>query len=247
MKRRAPAGFTLMELLVVIGLATLILAALHGFQRAQLFAMREQETRVEAQAATRATLDVMLREIRMAGYGGPCPNDLLPVLEAAPDRVRIQVDWNEDGAIEAGEDIAYAYDEASGEIRRTVAGDKGAAVVPVIAGVSSGEIFSFRDGAGAETASLADIRSVGVSVRVAHDSPRPDVPGEVRAGIEAEVALRNAASECDSGGPGDDDSSSGGSKSDDKSKLDDKSKDDKSKDDKSKDGKSKDDKSKDWK
>jgi hypothetical protein len=198
----------MMELLVVIALAMLILAALHGFQRAQIFAMREQETRVAAQAATRATLDVMLREIRMAGYGGTCPNDILPVVEAEPDRMRMQIDWNGDGAIGSGEDIAYAFDEKTGEIQRTVAGGKGGDLtIPVIANVSSGKVFRYLDANGVETANVKDIRAVDVGVRVASASPYGDAVADLTSGLDAKVLLRNASAEC--APPGKDDGDGG--------------------------------------
>jgi len=202
-------GFTLMEFLVVTGLAMLILAALGGFQRAQMFAMREQEARVEAQSATRATLDVMLREIRMAGYSGPCPNDIAPIIEALNDRVRIQIDWDEDGAIGAGEDITYAYDGASQEIQRTVIGEAGDLAIPIMANVSSSDIFRYLDANGAETGTLADIRSVAVDVRVAQANPRPDVESDIVSGLEAEAVVRNSGFECEE--EDDDSGSSGGS------------------------------------
>ncbi len=193
------------------GLAMLILMALSGFQRTQMFAMREQEARVEAQSATRATLDVMLREIRMAGYSGPCPNEIAPVIAAQTDRIRIQIDWDEDGAIGAGEDITYAYDGGSQEIRRTVVGEAGDSAVPVMAHVSSSNIFRYLDGNGAETGTLADIRSVAVDVRVVQANPRPDGAADIVSGLEAEALVRNSGFECEE--EDDDSGSSGGSSS----------------------------------
>ena len=65
---RAHAGFTLVELLVSLLLTSIILGAVYSVYRMQSHTLKIQENRLDAQEYARSVLDLMVREIRNAGY-----------------------------------------------------------------------------------------------------------------------------------------------------------------------------------
>ncbi len=61
-------GFTIVELLVSILLTSIIMGAIYSVYRVQTHSAKVQENRLEAQEYARSVLDIMVREIRNAGY-----------------------------------------------------------------------------------------------------------------------------------------------------------------------------------
>ena len=62
------AGFSLVELLVAMAIGLVVLGSLYGVFTLQNKTFGNQEQIVEMQQNTRAAMDMMSREIRMAGY-----------------------------------------------------------------------------------------------------------------------------------------------------------------------------------
>lgn len=67
-RRLSCNGFTIVEFLVAILLTSIIMGAIYGVYRVQTHSVKVQESRLEAQEYARAVLDMMVREIRNAGY-----------------------------------------------------------------------------------------------------------------------------------------------------------------------------------
>jgi prepilin-type N-terminal cleavage/methylation domain-containing protein len=63
-------GLTLVELLVVLALSSILMAAMFGSFIGQQKSYAIQDQLVDVQQTLRASIDRMTREIRMAGYGG---------------------------------------------------------------------------------------------------------------------------------------------------------------------------------
>lgn len=130
-------GFTLIELMISLAAASIVTAGIYGFYNAQQKSHVTQQLVVELQQNLRATMSLMKREIRMAGYD-PCAVDgfdndgiggvddngesvfsLIPTgafTTAAGDMVAFSWDMDYSCVIEAtgsGEQIAYSF--AAGE------------------------------------------------------------------------------------------------------------------------------------
>lgn len=114
-------GFTLIELLVAMTLGLVVLAAI-----LQIFASQNRINAVQqevayAQQNVRAAMDLMVREIRNAGYD-PRDNGFKAIQTATSDS--IQVLSNISGDDEAGnpddanEDVTYTIDNANRELER---------------------------------------------------------------------------------------------------------------------------------
>ena len=109
-RRTSHAGFTVIEFLVSILLTSIIMAAIYSVYRVQIHTVKAQESRLEAQEYARAVLDLMVREIRNAGYaptGAACAG----VDRAEDQRLQFLVDANGNGACnDSDEDIEYRFD-----------------------------------------------------------------------------------------------------------------------------------------
>jgi Tfp pilus assembly protein PilW len=94
-------GFTTVEFLGATACAAIVLSALYGFYRQQLFSLLVQETRTVTLEDVRGSLDIMVRELRNAGSfpvmtDATCVKDSsgdpLRVVSASSTSIRIQAD-----------------------------------------------------------------------------------------------------------------------------------------------------------
>ncbi len=109
-------GFTLVELLVSMLLTFIVMGAIYSVFRVQTHTVKAQENRMEAQEYARAVLDLMVREIRNAGYFpvGACttsPANTSGIVSADAQTFQFVYDANAlNGCADADENITYAFD-----------------------------------------------------------------------------------------------------------------------------------------
>src|SRR5688572_6017546 len=122
MKFRKLEGFTLVELMVSMGIGMVILAAVTTSFMSQTRIYNAQEQINEMQQNARGVLDILSRELKMAGYkpnGGGFNG-----VTYSTTQLMVQADLNSDGAIStsstANEQITYAYDSANQRITQAV-------------------------------------------------------------------------------------------------------------------------------
>jgi len=170
--------------LVVIGAAYMLFTT----QNKQL---GNQELIAEMQQNARAAMDIVSRELRMAGYN---PNKTTPlprcsgtttttatcvgIKNAGVNTVSFTADLNGNGDLAAGtanpnENIVYDRYSSSGvyALGRTSNGTK----QPVIEHLDSLG-FVYRDANGAATSSLADIREIEITIRTVAAKRDPSFP-----------------------------------------------------------------------
>jgi prepilin-type N-terminal cleavage/methylation domain-containing protein len=114
MKRQSFAGketgFTLVELMAVIFLSGVILAAIYSLFISQHVAYNAQEQMAETNQTLWVSLDQMSREIRFAGYKNST-SSFNGIATAQPATIRVLADLNQDGdTLDDNEDITYSYD-----------------------------------------------------------------------------------------------------------------------------------------
>lgn len=175
-------GFTLVELMIALAITSIISAAMYSAYTSQQRINQAQDQIVEMQQNLRAGLDMMVRELRMAGYD-PDKKWGTGFLETKPNSVTFtmiavddNVDNDGDGTIdEAGEIKKISYEHSVGygdtdgirDIRRTV--DSGNPIV-LIENVEAVEFYyTLLNGTQTLTPSGNDlmtnsIRSVQISV-----------------------------------------------------------------------------------
>jgi type IV pilus assembly protein PilW len=212
--RARARGMSTAEVLASTALSLMTVGTIFTVQQAQVKAFAAQTTYAQSQTVTRTTIDLMSREMRMAGFNptnlaltitGPlsgCPNIQESVTEATPSKLHLRQDLNGSGGIAgAGEDVIYEL--VSGEIRRT--DGLGAAPVVLVDHVPSGGLaFRYFNGsnppvelvpAGSPAAltvcQRAAVSKVRVTVQANLPNPNPKVSTPVKSLAESEIAIRS--------------------------------------------------------
>ena len=179
------SGFTLVELLIAMTIGLIMLAALSSTFLMQRKIYDVQEQIVEMVQTARAAMDMMSREIRMAGYydstvatmqrsdpagadfvGIPCNSSQLQIV------ADLNGDEETDGSTtddDTNEDITYSYDAANFQIDR----DTGGGGQPFAENI---QLFTFNylNSAGSAATATADIRQIKITIIVGRAKPDPD-------------------------------------------------------------------------
>ncbi len=176
--RHAPAGYSLVDLLVALavggGLMASTLTLLHLGLRAWVWGA----ARVDAQQSARYAVERMASELREAGYD-PTVAGIAPVVLAEPARVVFQRDFNGNGVVDpTRERVTYLLRPGETILRR----DAGGGAQPVVEQVRAFRL-TYLDRAGAETTDAAAVTAVRIRLEV----------GETGSAVivETQATLRN--------------------------------------------------------
>ena len=165
-------GFTLVELMVSMGIGMVILAAVTTTFMSQTRIYNAQEQVNEMQQNARGALDIINREVKMAGYN-PNGASFLGVTYSTT-QLMIQADLDStpgiDVSITPNERITYAYDAANNRITRAV----GSGSAQILAEHISAFTFGYLDSTGTATTVSANIRQVSVSITAITAKPDPN-------------------------------------------------------------------------
>ncbi len=153
-------GFTLVELLAAIFIAAILVAGLYSVFVSQQVAFSAQERIAEMNQNIRAAMDLMTREIRLAGYkkAGATFNG---IATAQPSTIRILADLDQNGdTLGTNEDITYSYNAGTMQICRN------AVDFPIAENITSLTfVYTLADGTTTSTpADLTSIRKVNLSI-----------------------------------------------------------------------------------
>ena len=167
-------GFTLIE--VVIGLAiSLILmgvaVSIFNVQR-KSYSLQEQVT--EMQQNVRAAMDMMVREIRMAGYD-PTESGFVGIGTNTTTLLQILADIDGNGtSTGTNEDITYRYYNANDATNpRQIKRNTGGGFQPLAENID-GCNFLYYDGNGIATTTASSIRQIRITVTGMTDKPDPN-------------------------------------------------------------------------
>jgi type IV pilus assembly protein PilW len=167
-------GFTLMELMVAMAIASVLMAGIYTFHRHQLRSQVTQQVLVNMQQDARVAMYMMTREIRMAGFD-PQNSAGAALLTANEAEIEFASDVNGDGAIDdESERFYYALSndanrdgEADGTPCNLERGswDAGGNLVlaPVTLNIDALD-FVYLKSDGDPTTTLADIRSIQITL-----------------------------------------------------------------------------------
>ena len=140
-------GTSFVELLASTLLISLLMAMSYGFARSAFVSARVQEAKSDAQEVAFMAVDLLTREVRMAGFSA-AGKPMVGVLVAAAEHVEVSSDFDGDGdSDEANELIAYSYNDTKHQLVRATGG---ASPQPLVPNVPPGGLhFSFFDASGA--------------------------------------------------------------------------------------------------
>ena len=170
------SGFTLVELLIAMAISGIVLGAAVNTFIAQRWSYALQEQVTEMTQGTRAAMELVTREVRMAGYN-PARTSF-DGITYDPTHVHIRADLNGDGdTADADETIVYAYNTATQQIMREVDGSS----QPMVDHIQA-FTFDYVDGAGTSTTTTANIRQIRLTItaRTAKPDPRYAANGGYR-------------------------------------------------------------------
>lgn len=209
-RSRGQRGLSLLEALVGLALTGIVMGGIQTSYRAQVYALESQKAAYSLQDATRGALDLMVREIRMAGYdptgaalvvtpGPACPGVPRGITEATPTRLHLVTDLDGNGVTTGNsEDVIYELDTVNGEIHRT---DVNGTAVLAENLTPSGLTFRYFDtsnppvelvAAPALAANDLDcVGSVSVEVHMFDVNPDPNVSTNLYTTARSQVAIRS--------------------------------------------------------
>ncbi len=186
---RRKGGFTLIELLAGVLISAILLAGLYSTFVSQQTAFSAQDQVSEMTQNIRAGLDLMTREIRLAGYRNST-STFNGIQSATPDSIQILADLDQNGdTAGTNEDITYTYSAGTLQICRNGSG------LPIADNITALSFnYTMEDGTVTSTpANPANIRKVNISVTAR--SRFPDRTGGYRSiTLSTDVTPRNLAS-----------------------------------------------------
>ncbi len=172
-------GFTAVEMLVALGIVSILLLAINSVFAVTKRATVTNEVAAEVMQALRTSMDFMEQDIRMAGLDHP-DGEAAAVEVATATNFRFTADRDMDGAIEDAnfERITYSYDSANKRLRQCLYEGTGAASWETVAENVEDVQFTFWDAANALLATpvgatdLSEIRTVIVTMTVEQTASR---------------------------------------------------------------------------
>lgn len=204
-----PRGFSLIEMLIAMTVGLVVLGAMYNVFTIQNKAFSNQEEMVAMQQSVRAGMDMMAREVGMAGYdpcsvntdSDPSNNFSGVTVSSAQLQIKADLDGNDPSnyclppnkGIDATsqENIVYAFDAANKRITRNI----GAGAQPFVENVDA-FTFEYLDSSGNVNATSADVRRIRITItgRTAKPDPSYLANGGYRTyTLTSVVAPRNLA------------------------------------------------------
>jgi type IV pilus assembly protein PilW len=170
-------GFTLIELVIGLAISLILMGvavSIFNVQR-KSYIMQEQVT--EMQQNVRVAMDMMIREIRMAGYD-PTESGFIGIGTNTTTLLQILADLDGDGAItgtsSTNEDITYRYYNANdATYPRQIMRNTGGGFQPLAENID-GCNFLYYDGNGIATTTASSIRQIRITVTGMTDKPDPN-------------------------------------------------------------------------
>jgi len=194
-------GFTLVEILVALGIGAIMLAAIYSMVNLSQNTSSGVERRVTAQQDEKTALELMAMEIGMASYNSFLTNIWVDpanctalsanqtykgIQVATANSITIEMDINDNGSIgDANEIISYNYDAGNLYITR----ETNCGVIPV---------FRYFDGDGIEIfptaanpAPIPNIRRIEITLAVETENPDLNNGQRKRMVYSTSVIVRN--------------------------------------------------------
>lgn len=208
-------GFTTVEFLGAALSGAIVLSALYGFYREQLFSLLLQETKTATLEDARGALDIMVRELRNAGSfpkgaDATCLKDAsgnpLRVVSASSTSIQIQADTEPttgngpDGACtETGERVTYTIgsgtDACPGPMTIT---RNGYCLVANVVVTAREPLFTYFDISGTQLGgnpAVADVKRVRIRFSVEVPDPTPkgkSLGNTIKSTLSSSVEFRNS-------------------------------------------------------
>ena len=157
-------GFTVTELVLALAIMMVVMAAIVGLLISLNRAYTAQNVTAGVQQVTRAGINILTRDLRMAGLN-PLNINKIGILEASVHKIRFQQDTNGSGEIETdqNEDISYLLNDKHQLIRQKDGKSRSNRSLVDHVNNLTFEYFNRDD---EETSILEDIHTIEISITV---------------------------------------------------------------------------------
>lgn len=167
-------GFTLIEVMVAMAIMSVVMVMVISATTSLNRSNTTQNVAAGVQQVTRAGVDIMTRNIRMAGLN-PLNINPIGIIQATSDSIRFQYDTNGSGTIatnaidDANEDMGYLLNGNKQLIRQL--NGKATSNRSLVDNVSD-LTFRYLDADNAQTSDLSAIRTIEISLTVEEPAGR---------------------------------------------------------------------------
>jgi len=177
--KHQPPGFTLIELLVAMAISSIVLSAIVATFVVQRKSYVAQEQMSEMTQTARAAMDMIGREVRMAGYD-PTRAGIVGIAYNA-SKLQIKADLRGGGTNDLpdgdtndpNENITYKYYDTTHQIKRKT----GRGYFQPFAENIQAFTFAYLNSDGHITTTTADIRQIRITITARTSMPDPKYPG----------------------------------------------------------------------
>jgi len=207
-------GSTLVESLASLLLGAVVITALYGLYRSELFQFLSQETKTTALEDARGALDIIVQDLRNAGSwgtgsappergGDDDPNNdpdavCNRVYAASASMIHVQMDLNGNGNcadIAPRENIRYELTGPTSTCPGTkILRRNGDCLIANVTTPTGGKLFSYYDRNGAELGDappLQAVKRVRIAIAVQLKNPDPSRGGHIGSTLSTSVEFRN--------------------------------------------------------
>jgi len=183
------SGFTLVELLGVLVIFAVVMAGTYSLLISQQRAYGIQEQINEMNQNARAAMDLMTREIRLAGYKKSTATfNGIAIAQSTTIRILADLDQNGD-TLGNNEDVTYSYDAGTMQVWRNSIN------FPLAENITNLTfVYTMADGTTTSNpGNLADIRKVTISITARTTYPDPGTSQYRTVTLTSDVTPRNMA------------------------------------------------------
>lgn len=160
-RRNRECGFTTIEALATIGISGVIIAAITSTFITQQKVYDSQEDITQMVQSTRNAMDLMTRELRMAGYSTG-PGAIQGITPTSATQVQVRADLDGDNNTNgANETVTYTYDAVNDCILRR---DESIGNDESIAGNIDNLQIQYTNQFGTATTTAADVRQIKITI-----------------------------------------------------------------------------------
>jgi type IV pilus assembly protein PilW len=176
-------GFTLVELLIAMAVGVVAMGSIAATFQIQFKSLKREEMASEMRNNVRVAVELMTKELLMAGYD-PSGNAGAGIVTATASSINFTRDRDGDGLLTGvGEDIEYEYDATDLTVTRNS---------HVIAENITGVSFTYYDSGNNSTSIAADVRRIRVQVNGRSRGRIPEA-GYLTTSLSSDATPRNLA------------------------------------------------------
>ncbi len=169
-------GFTAIEMLISMAILSLTLASIYSLYISFVQQCTRESVKINVQQRVRSGLDMMIRDIRMAGLDPSATGDF-GIVAATSQRIQFTADRDMDGELDDAdtsdgidvqdiEHIAYEYDGTQNLSLNLYKADGTLVFSDRVVTNVTGLTFTYFDSANVATSTAEDIRTVDIQMTV---------------------------------------------------------------------------------